>query len=76
MHRRERYRATRVQGIRVGTIDQVVGDLAGTVPFERLDRAVSDALAERRVHLGRLEDLAVERSGARGRGAVDLRRLV
>ena len=76
VHRRERYRATRVQGIRVGTIDQVVGDLAGTVPFERLDRAVSDALAERRVHLGRLEDLSVERSGARGRGAVDLRRLV
>lgn len=76
VHRRSRYRSTKVKGIRVGTIDQVVADVAGTVSLRRLARALDDALLENRVGLGRVEDLAVRKTIERGRGAVDLRRLV
>ena len=76
VHRRATYRSTRVDGIRVGTIDQVVGDLAGTVALDRLGRAIDDAILDRRLTVGHLEDLAVVRTRGRLRGAGDLRSLV
>lgn len=76
VHRRQAYRSTRIDGIRVGSSDQIIGDLAGTVSRERLDRLVEEQVIARRLPFGRIEDLALARTAGRARGAADLRAIV
>ena len=76
IRRRTSYRSTRVEGLPVGTVDQLVADLAGAVGLSRLESVVDGLLLDRRTTIGRLEDHVVRMAQGREPGAGDLRLVV
>ena len=77
VRRRIEFDATRAHGIPVTTIAQTVADLCGTrLPLERIERATDDAILDRRLLVGHLEDQAVRHTRLRSRGVRRLRSLV
>jgi very-short-patch-repair endonuclease len=68
--------STTVDGFPTTTLRQTLFDLAGTVPFPKLHRAVEAAVVENRLSIDQLGDRLLELSSLTPAGIDDIRRIV